>query len=219
MVKIVRLALLVATHIPVLFVVAVASLLLATPAAVLAQPGATYRVVSQGNQGGRAEFWRNGVRYYRATGGSGGGRGFNGSLVGGVTGIPVEMTHYDTWISRETGVDMGRLVDYLINQVPDGSLVLIAVCDDAGLTQWAPFACQRLPYQWIDQLYEQLEALGSTRIRAYCYWYGWAFAAIKGRGMLGEQLSSGPGEEVSIEAVVPVEPTTWGRIKSVYSPN
>lgn len=184
-----------------------------------------FRAVSRGGDDGGngcAEFWKDGVRFYRECGGAGRGRGFNVAVINRNTADLLQpVAHFDTWRTRLTGEQMLAFVDYLINQVPVGALVLVAECDEAGLTYWGDQSCVPLPYVWVTQAYQALEALGSASIRSYCYSDTWAFATVKGEGQtLGERLG-GRGEVVSIETtiVLPVEPTTWGQIKAVYQSN
>jgi hypothetical protein len=155
------------------------------PTLLLAQTsaGAQQRKTIELSSSGQAIFKIDGQVVFSKSGGAGGGRGFN---VGGMdlsTGELLEpVRNFDTWGSRRTGVAHNALVDY-VNGLPDETLVMIVVADEAGLTSWSGDGCASLPYYHIANVTNLLESLGSTRIRDYCYGDEWALMAIKGRGV------------------------------------
>jgi hypothetical protein len=121
-----------------------------------------------GYEYGSASFEVDGAVVYYKTGGGGGGRGFNVLVMNPKTGAVVNAArNFDTWISRANAQAMA---DYL-NGLPDGVLVLIAVCDEAGMA----FGDAN-----VQALVSALEALGSTKIRNYQPWNSYALAAVKG---------------------------------------
>lgn len=84
---------------------------------------------------------------------------------------------FDTWLARNTGTEMNRLVDHL-EALPDGTIVLVAVADEAGLN--VDLSCSLLPYPWVERGLQAFEALGSTQIRSACFRSSWSLIAIKG---------------------------------------
>ncbi|MBI2833801.1 MAG: hypothetical protein HYX76_05175 [Acidobacteria bacterium] len=158
-----------------------------------------FSAISKGSCG-HAEFRKGNTRLHRDVGCKlNGARGFNVAVVDATTGDPLEpVVSFDTWLTRTSGEDMREVIDYL-NGLPDGVLVMIAVGDEAGLTNFD--SCTRLNYAWVDEGYLALEALGSTQIRGYCYRNSWAMIAIKGQGVaLAEQLG-GTGVEVTAQTI------------------
>jgi hypothetical protein len=143
---------------------------------------------------GFAAFYKSHTLLYNQQGEGGGGRGFNVAAVNPSTGelisYPGSLVEFDTWASRDTGTDMMNLIAFL-NGLPNGTLFLIAVGDEAGLnvfpTEGNP--CSFLPYSWVQQGLQALESLGSQQVQNYCYQYSWAMIAVKGQGVLSEQLS------------------------------
>jgi hypothetical protein len=135
-----------------------------------------------------AEFWENGAQMYLGLGASmDGGRGFNVAAVDPATGrLRDSIKRFDTWHSRQSGAAMTDMIAYL-DDLPDGTLVLIAIGDEAGLNNFS--ACSFLSFDWVQEGLQRLEALGSMQIRQYCYGDMWSMIAIKGQGVaLGESL-------------------------------
>ena len=160
----------------------------------------TFKAVSGGaiaapDQPGFAQFYKGGSSFYDVTGGGGGGRGFNVAaldpktfaLVGG------SVAHFDTWASRETGTDMNNLIAFL-NGLPNGTPILIAVADEAGLNYFPSEGnpCTFLPDPWVQQGLQTLQSLGSQQIGSYCYQYSWAMIAVKGEGTGRSEQLAGP---------------------------
>ncbi|MCX5665982.1 MAG: hypothetical protein NT036_02895, partial [Candidatus Omnitrophica bacterium] len=153
----------------------------------------TVSVVSQGLLG--AEFDINDKVFYTRSGGQYGGRGINIAVLDKYTGIRMEdVRAFDTWLPFG-GPHQGHqeLIDY-INSLPDGSIISLAVEDEAGLV-----SPSGTPWFDTENLYRTLEGLGSTMIRNVQYQGGWAMIAIKGQGVLAENYSS-PGAPVYIQA-------------------
>ena len=152
-----------------------------------------------GHQNGVAYLFDRGRIVYRKDGGGGGGRGFNVLAVHPSTGQPLGPgQNFDTYASRSDGAAHAALINYL-DGLPAGTLVLLAVGDEAGLNGFE--TCASLSFIWTENLYRALEALGSRSIRNYCYWDSWAMAAFKGEGQAVEE-SLGKGVEVSASAAV-----------------
>lgn len=196
----------------------IGTLLLGLSTAALAQGGREirFRVVSNSRDYFLyVEFWRNNSRFYYADW-----RGFIVAAIDTATGELVDrVEHFDTWGTSGTGEQMRRMIAYL-NTHPNGTLFLLAVCDEAGLNRWD--RCDFYDYPWVTEALQTLEALGSTMIRSYCYRYSWAMIAVKGDGRaLAEAVGSYVRQPVSVETtiVLPVEDTTWGQIKAVYQSN
>lgn len=157
----------------------------------------TFRAASRGAnaaefpfQFGVARFFRNGTLFYEKTGGGGGGRGFNVAAINLQTGELLQPPqNFDSWGTRSTGAAMNELINYL-NNLPNQTLILIAVADEAGLNQ--DDSCNLLDFQWVQNGIQTLEALGSQQIRNYCFRYSWAMMTVKGEGQARqEQLING----------------------------
>ncbi len=156
----------------------------------------TYRAVSHVGFGAIARFWENGAVMYQGTAAIGvgpdlsGARGFNIAAIDPATGrLRNGIQRFDTWATRNNGADMNAMVAYL-DSLPNGTIVLIAVGDEAGLNSFPPSGCTSLPYSWVTAARQRLQSLGSTQIQNYCYQNQWAMIAIKGQGVLSESLSS-----------------------------
>jgi hypothetical protein len=93
---------------------------------------------------------------------------------------------------------MTAMVAYL-ESVPNGTLLLIAVADEAGLNEFS--SCAQLPYPWVTAALQQFETLGSTRLRDYCYQDQWALIAVKGQGALSESLATGAADASAIAVI------------------
>lgn len=163
----------------------------------------TYRAESGGSTAGNfAAFWRGATRLHFITGGAGGGRGFNTCAVDGQSGEVLEIRTFDTWATRTSGTAMNDLLSY-IQSLPSGTLLLIAVCDEAGLNQFPPFECQFLPYSWVTNCLNTMTGLGSALLPSYCYWNSWAFVTRTGAGALDEELLGGNQASASGTITVP----------------
>ena len=135
-----------------------------------------------------ARFWENGALMYEGQGaGLDGGRGFNIAAIDQATGrLRDPIQRFDTWASRSTGTSTNAMVAYL-DSVPNGTLLLIAVADEAGLNDWS--SCTLLTSPWTNAALGRLQQLGSTQIGNYCYGDQWAMIAVKGQGAaLSESL-------------------------------
>jgi hypothetical protein len=127
-----------------------------------------------------------------ATAADGGGRGFNIAAIDPLTNrLRGPIQRFDTWATRNSGENMNAMIAYLDSQ-PNGTLLLIAVGDEAGLNNFpASNGCTFLPYDWVTTARQRLQALGSTQIQNYCYGDQFAMIAIKKQGVaLGEARSS-----------------------------
>jgi hypothetical protein len=152
----------------------------------------TFRATSRGFnaqefafQNGVARFFKDGVLFYEKTGGGGGGRGFNIAAIDANTGEVMQpVRNFDTWGTRTSGTAMNEMIAYL-NGLPNGTLVMIAVADDAGLN--IDNSCARLNFPWVENGIQALEALGSTKIRDYCFRFSYAMIAVKGEGLAREE--------------------------------
>jgi exo-beta-1,3-glucanase (GH17 family) len=152
----------------------------------------TFKAVSRGAnaaefpfQLGVARFFKNGVKFYERIGGGGGGRGFNIAAINPITGDLIgSVQNFDTWGSRTTGEAMNAMITFL-NSLPDGTLVMIAVADEAGLNGFD--SCDRLNFPWVENGLQALEELGSSRIRDYCYRNSYAMVCFKGEGHAREE--------------------------------
>jgi len=147
-------------------------------------------------QYGYARFYGCGRPFYNRVGGGGGGRGFNAVVLDPASGEVVEpATNFDTYITRgecaanNPDAAMYALKAYL-DAAPAGSVVLLAVADEAGLN--ADDSCS--PYSsssCFTSGLATLAALGSTKIGDYCFRDSWAMIAVKGSGALAEGLAGG----------------------------
>ncbi|MES1240487.1 MAG: interleukin-like EMT inducer domain-containing protein [Acidobacteriota bacterium] len=157
-------------------------------------------------QYGYSRFYRCGRVFYGKTGGGGGGRGFSAVVLDPRTGDPIAAPQtFDTYATRQDcaldhpSAQMYALVNYL-NAAPAGSLILLSVADEAGLNQ--DLSCNRYS---LSSCFESglavLEALGSTRIRDYCFRDSWALIAVKGQGLVAEGLSG--DDRVSLQTPLP----------------
>lgn len=170
----------------------------------------TFRASSRGGnaqefpfQLGVARFFKNGVLFYEKTGGGGGGRGFNVAAMNPLTGDLLQpVQNFDTWFTRSTGTAMNAMIAFL-NSLPNGTLILIAVADEAGLN--LDNSCTLISAPWVEGGLQALEALGSRQIRNYCFRHSFAMAAFKGEGVArDEQLAN--GAEASAQATLTITP-------------
>lgn len=70
---------------------------------------------------------------------------------------------FDPWGNES---EAQALADYL-DSLPARTLVLLAVCDEAGLNNWD--TCDLRPTAPVQSLLAALDRLGSRKIRNYCY--------------------------------------------------
>jgi hypothetical protein len=154
-----------------------------------------------GGQYGYSRFYRCGKAFYNLTGGGGGGRGFNAVVLDPDTGATLApASHFDTYATRsqcaanDPNAAMYALKSYL-DAAPAGSLVLVSVADEAGLT--LDNSCTRFSSSTcFTSGLAAIEALGSTQIENYCFRDSWALIAEKGTGATAEGLSSGDAVEL-----------------------
>ena len=130
--------------------------------------------------------------FFNAPGFGGGGRGFSIAAISIVTGELIQpVRNFDTWATRDSGTAMRDMIEF-INSIPDNTLLLIAVGDEAGLNPWPSYgSCGVKDNPYNEKGKKLLESLGSTLIRKYCYRDVWAMITIKGVGKKDEKLSSG----------------------------
>ena len=95
------------------------------------------------------------------------------------------VTTFDTWLDP-VRTNMLALTSFL-NGLPNQTLVLVGVSDDAGLTRWD--SCEHYTDPTTENARQALEAIGATMIRSYCYRGSWSLISIKGAGPQDEQLS------------------------------
>lgn len=145
-------------------------------------------------QYGYARFYRCGRPFYNERGGGAGGRGFNAVVLDPSTGeILAPPANFDTYATRsqcasnDPSAAMYDLVQYL-EGAPTGSLVLLAIADEGGLNQDDSCAAFSSSSCFSSGL-AAIEALGSQRIRDYCFRNSWALIAVKGSGALAEDLA------------------------------
>ena len=155
-----------------------------------------FAALSQGACGS-ATFQKNGDAFYSKPGCTlGGGRGFNVAAINSLTGELLEpVQNFDTWLEGSTAA---RAMISMLQRQPQGTVLLIAVGDEAGLTEGRTAGCPRDPQAGttccrplggdIEGLRVALEGLGAARIRRYCYWNSYALIAIKGIGSVSENL-------------------------------
>ena len=121
------------------------------------------------------------------------------SCVDPSSGALVEpVKNFDTWADK---TQFTSLVAYL-SSLPDGFLVLLATCDEAGLNA---------PYESIahkpeaEPVFALLRIWGSEQIAEYGYWDSWAMVVIKGQGYpVAEQLSKMRPAEILIDLPLPL---------------
>src|SRR5262249_29457802 len=66
-----------------------------------------------------------------------------------------------------------------LHGLPPGTVMLIAVGDEAGLNN--DNSCTHLLFTWVGEIIQALEALGSMQISNYCYQDSWELIAVKGQ--------------------------------------
>lgn len=124
-------------------------------------------------------------------------RGFNVAAVAPASGELIEVRQYDTWGTRDTGAAMRDMTAYL-NGVQNGTILLIGVHDEAGLTRDhleclpdpgpGSECCQSNGFSWTEDGLRTLESLGARDVRRYCYRNSYALIVVKGQGVTAEHL-------------------------------
>jgi hypothetical protein len=152
------------------------------------------------NGEGLAEFARNTETFFSERGGLFGARGFNVAVMDPRTGATLEpVKNFDPWTTPLSGNALSAMADYLEALEP-GRLVLIATCDDAGITRVD--SCEQWDTAPVQRLLTTLRRLGSQQIDAYCFRGAWSLVTMSGSGpALAEKLSSGP--KVTAEVMLP----------------
>jgi Interleukin-like EMT inducer len=182
----------------------------AAPCAYACQGGCVNRfaAVSSGygsptNADGVAEFAVNTETFYSERGTLLGARGFNVAVLDPASGRRLEpVRNFDAWTSPLSGNALTSLADYL-DALEPGRLVMIAVCDDAGMTPID--SCERSGSPPVRRLVETLQRMGSEKIATYCYRGAWSFVAITGQPRaLAEKVSAGP--KITAEVLLPAGP-------------
>jgi hypothetical protein len=171
----------------------------------------SFRAVSRGFtaaelqfQNGVARLYKDGAVFYEATGGGGGGRGFNIAAIDTCTGIPIaSVQHFDTWDSIHNGngsafCDMSNFLDSL----PNGTLIMMSVADEAGLDSFS--SCNQIANSCLALFLQKMDALGSQKIRSYCYQNSWAMIAVKGEGAARDESLAAGTAEASAQTTIPV---------------
>jgi hypothetical protein len=107
-----------------------------------------------------ARFWDNGALMYEGAGASmNGGRGFNIAAIDKSTGrLLAPIQRFDTWGTRSSGIDMNAMIAFL-DSMPNGTILLIAVGDEAGLNQFPPQQCSFLPFSFVTAALQRLQGL------------------------------------------------------------
>jgi hypothetical protein len=143
------------------------------------------------SQGGPAKFLISTNVVYSRAGGDLGARGFNVAVLDEQTGIRMkDYRHFDTYYDPSK---FAAITNYL-SGLPNGSIVLFAICDDSGLTIWPAQA---------EAVTSMLASWGSTMITNVGFQQTWAMIAKKGQGVLGENWSS-IKSDVTIQATLPL---------------
>ncbi len=134
--------------------------------------------------GGYAEFRKNGKSFYRKGGGADGGRGFNVARISLTTGELLDpVQNFDTW---GTSLHFQDLNAYL-KSTPSGTLILMAVADEAGLNKWD--SCEQYTYETPQSFLRLIRQMGSTLIDSYCYRDRWSMIVIKDGEKKDEQVT------------------------------
>lgn len=166
-------------------------------------PAVEFTALSQGLPAdpprcGGVTFKRNGAAFHSGHGCAvGSARGWNVAAIDRRTGLLVgTVRNFDTWYS---GASAATAMIEFVNSRPDGTLLLIAVGDEAGVTVGRSSGCSYNPApgsaccRWLvgefERLRGALEALGARQIGGLCYWNSYSLIAIKGAGMRSEQLA------------------------------
>jgi hypothetical protein len=152
------------------------------------------------DEDGVAEFTRNTEMLYSRGGGLLGARGFNVAVLDPRSGNTLEpVKNFDPWVTPLSGGALEDLADYL-EAIEPGRLVLVATCDDAGITRLN--SCEKSGTPAVKRLLDTLVRMGSQQIGSYCFRGAWSFATVTGQGRaLAEKLS--PGPKVTVEVMLP----------------
>ncbi len=155
------------------------------------------------NADGVSEFAVNGETFYSQSGRLLGARGFNVAVLDPATGQRLEpVRNFDPWTSPLSGQALRELAEYLEALEP-GRLVMISVCDDAGIT--AIDSCARHDSPAVERVIQTLTRMGSESITSYCYRGAWSFVSITGQPRpIAEKLS--PGPKVTADVMLPAGP-------------
>jgi hypothetical protein len=149
---------------------------------------------------GGAEFRRNAETFYSGRGCAiGGARGWNVAALDPRTGALLESVwNFDTWYDGASAA--AAMVEFL-NRQPVGTLLLIAVGDEAGMTVGRTSGCPYNPAPGstccrplggeFERLRATLEGLGAREAGRLCYWNSYAVIITKGAGAHSEQLAQG----------------------------
>ena len=133
---------------------------------------------------GAARFFRSGTLLHTSAGPA---RGFNAMTFDPGTGELQGPANFNTVDTGDSGTAATDLINFLAN-VPAGRVVLLAVSQDAGLNEAG--SCKLLGRAWNHNLISTLESLGSTRIANICAGGSWSMVAVKGHGVLDEQIAA-----------------------------
>jgi hypothetical protein len=162
-----------------------------------------FTVLSQGlpanpQRCGGVTFTRNGAAFHSGHGCAvGSARGWNVAAIDPRTGLLIgSVQNFDTWYY---GARAATAMIEFVHSRPDGTLLLIAVGDEAGVTVGRSSGCSYNPMpgstccQWLGgefaRLRGALDALGARQMGGLCYWNSYSLIAIKGVGMRSEQLA------------------------------
>jgi interleukin-like EMT inducer protein len=168
-----------------------------------ASPPTVYKAISRGAHTARWPFdyggvtiERDGLTLYYAEGG-GPGRGWTVVAVNLATGeLVIPIKTYDTWNNYETHPQLTAA----IRALPPGTLLLLAVGDEAGLTFFD--GCEPLTDPRVREFVDLLESLGAMKVDQYCYRASYALAVVIGGRVLDESYAD--GLEVSVTAALPL---------------
>lgn len=133
-----------------------------------------------------AEFFRDGVQFFKGGGGSCGSRGIDIADVDRTSGQPKEIHSFDSWADPNAG-DAALA---FLQSIERGDIVMIGVADEAtnqlSAVQRSAIASE----------------LGSTQLGGLSFRGGWALVTIRGRtAPLAEQIS---GDEVTATAAATI---------------
>lgn len=157
----------------------------------------TFVVTSEGASTARVDRFeygcvsmqKSGSTFYLECGGGSGGRGFNIAVIDASTGNLIgPVRQFDTWGTRPSGSAMTAMAQF-INGQANGTLLLIAVADDAGIN--CDNSCAVLPGGAVGAGLAALRALGATQINGICFRWSYALIAVKGAGARTEGLLNG----------------------------
>jgi hypothetical protein len=163
-----------------------------------------FSINSSGNSDfGRSFFWHDGKELeglgFRN-------RGINVASINLSTLKPLHpVQNFDTYSDDPPNHPNWTRLNEFLNSLPDKTLVMLAVEDEAGLTSGgtggcggynyspespeAPTCCKPLTGPRIEEGRKVIESLGSTLIRNYCYRNSWSMISVKGEGMKDEALT------------------------------